>query len=80
MFLVTSGGGEQKGTCDMVKSGAYDLHFAYSVPDQGRDVAAMIKWLVHSGEKAGTLKGSIYTTLNPITKANADGACWTLGK
>jgi ribose transport system substrate-binding protein len=80
VFLVTSGGGEQKGTCDMVKSGAYDLHFAYSVPDQGRDVAAMIKWLVHSGEKAGTLKGSIYTTLNPITKANADGACWTLGK
>jgi ribose transport system substrate-binding protein len=80
VFLVTSGGEEQKGACDMVKSGGYDLYYGYNVPDQGRDVAAMIKWLEQSGVKSGTAKGSIYTTLTPISKANADGICWTLGK
>ena len=80
VFLITSGGTEQKGACDMVKSGAYDMYISYSVPDQGRDVSAMVKWLLQSNVKAGSAKGSIYTTLNTITKANADGACWTLGK
>lgn len=80
VFLITSGGSEQKGACDMVKSDAYDMYISYNVPDQGRDVSAMIKWLLQSGIKVGTAKGSIYTTLNTITKANVDGACWTLGK
>ena len=80
VFLITSGGSEQKGACDMVKSSAYDMYISYNVPDQGRDVSAMIKWLLQSNVKAGTAKGSIYTTLNTVTKANADGACWTLGK
>ena len=80
VFLITSGGTEQKGACDMVKSGAYDMYISYSVPDQGRDVSAMVKWLLQSNVKAGSAKGSIYTTLNTVTKANADGACWTLGK
>lgn len=80
VFLITSGGTEQKGACDMVKSGAYDMYISYSVPDQGRDVSAMVKWLLQSNVKAGSATGSIYTTLNTITKANADGACWTLGK
>ena len=31
----------------------------------------MIKWLLSSGLKPGSVKGSIYTTLIPITKANA---------
>jgi ribose transport system substrate-binding protein len=40
----------------------------------------MIKWLLSSGAKAGSVKGSAYTTLIPITKANADTqtACWNL--
>ena len=42
-------------------------------------MAAMIKWLV-SRAKPGAAKGSIYTTLIPITKDNAasEGACWKL--
>jgi ABC-type sugar transport system substrate-binding protein len=80
VFLITSGGSEQKGACDMVKSGAYDMYISYSVPDQGRDVSAIIKWLLQSGVKAGADKGSIYTTLNTVTKANVEGMCWTLGK
>jgi ribose transport system substrate-binding protein len=80
VFLATSGGGEQKGACDLVKSGAFDLDMSYDVPTQGADMAAMIKWLLSSGMKPGAEKGSVYTTLIPITKANAgiDGTCWKL--
>lgn len=80
VFVATSGGGEQKGACDLVKSGAFDLDLSYDVPTQGTDMAALIKWLLSSGMKPGTVKGSDYTTLIPITKANADidGTCWKL--
>jgi ribose transport system substrate-binding protein len=80
VFLATSGGGEQKGSCDLVKSGAIDLDLSYDVPTQGTDMVAMIKWLLSSGMKPGEAKGSIYTTLIPVTKENAgiDGTCWKL--
>lgn len=82
VFLATSGGGEQKGACDQVKSGAYDLDLSYDVPTQATTMAAQIKWLLQNPGKTKGLKGSIYTTLIPITKANAsiDGTCWRLGK
>jgi ribose transport system substrate-binding protein len=40
----------------------------------------MIKWLLSSGAKPGTVKGSAYTTLIPITKENAEieTTCWNL--
>ncbi len=81
VFVATSGGGETRGACDQVKSGAFDLDVSYDVPTQAADMAAMIKWLLASGMKAGETKSSIYTTLIPITKANADapGTCWSLG-
>lgn len=80
VFVATSGGGEQKGACDLVKSGAFDLDLSYDVPTQGSDMAALIKWLLSSGMKPGEVKGSVYTTLIPVTKANAgkDGTCWKL--
>ena len=80
VFLATSGGGERKGACDQVKSGTFDLNLSYDVPIQAADMAAMIKWLLSSGVKPGDVKGSIYTTLIPITKENAssDIACWNL--
>jgi len=82
VFLVTSGGGEQKGACDLVKSGAFDLYLSYDVPTQASNMAAMIKWLLQNKGKTGTAKGSIYTTIIPITKINAstEGTCWKLGK
>jgi ribose transport system substrate-binding protein len=81
VFVATSGGGEQKGACDLVKSGGFDLDVSYDVPTQAADMAAMIKWLVSSGMKPGSVKGSDYTTLIPITKDNAaqDGTCWSMG-
>jgi ribose transport system substrate-binding protein len=82
VFLATSGGGEQKGACDQVKNGSFDLDLSYDVPTQASNMAAMIKWLLVSGMKPGSSKASIYTTLIPITKENAsaEGTCWTLGK
>jgi ribose transport system substrate-binding protein len=82
VFMATSGGGEQKGACDQVKAGAFDLDLSYDVPTQATNMAAMIKWLLVSHTKPGSEKASIYTTLIPITKENAEteGTCWTLGK
>ena len=82
VFLATSGGGEQKGACDQVKSGAFDLDLSYDVPTQASNMAASIKWLLQNKGKTGTAKGSIYTTIIPITKTNAgaEGTCWRLGK
>jgi ribose transport system substrate-binding protein len=82
VFLTTSGGGEQKGACDQVKNGAFDLDLSYDVPTQASDMASMIKWLLAGDLKPGSVKSSMYTTLIPITKANAstDGTCWSLDK
>ena len=80
VFVATSGGGERKGACELVKSGAFDLDVSYDVPTQAADMAGMIKWLLSSGIKPSEAKGSIYTTLTDITKDNADSqtACWNL--
>jgi len=80
VFLATSGGGEQKGACDLVKAGAIDYDLSYDVPTQASNMAAMIKWLVQGGVKPGAAKQNIYTTLIPITKDNAakEGTCWRL--
>jgi len=82
VFLATSGGGEQKGACDQVKNGSYDLNLSYDVPTQASNMASQIKWLLQNQGKTKDTKGSIYTTLIPITKANAgiEGTCWKLSK
>jgi ribose transport system substrate-binding protein len=80
VFVATSGGGERRSACELVKSGAFDLNLSYDVPTQAEQMAGMIKWLVSSGVKPGSVKGSMYTTLIPVTKDNAasDTACWNL--
>ena len=37
---ATSGGGERKGACELVKSGAFDLDISYDVPTQAAQMAA----------------------------------------
>ena len=80
IFVATSGGGETHGACDLVKSGAFDLNLSYDVPTQGRQLAGVVKWLLSSGMEPGTIKGSMYTTLIPITTENASKPemCWNL--
>lgn len=81
VFVATSGGGERKGACEQVKTGAFDLDLSYDVPTQAEQMGGLIKFLLSSGVKAGSVKGSSYTTLIPVTKENADTetACWNLG-
>ena len=57
VFVATSGGGERRGACELVKSGAFDLNLSYDVPTQAEQMAGMIKWLVSSGVKAGIGEG-----------------------
>jgi ribose transport system substrate-binding protein len=78
VFVATSGGGEAKGACEQVKSGAFDLDVSYDVPTQAAQMGALIKFLLSAGVKPGSVKGSSYTTLIPVTKENADTACWKL--
>jgi len=80
VFVATSGGGEERGACAQVKAGAFDLNLSYDVPTQAAQMAGQIKWLLSSGIEAGTVKGSAYTTLIPITAENADNplSCWNL--
>ena len=80
VFVATSGGGERKGACELVKTGALDLDLSYDVPTQAAQMAGLIKYLLSSGVKPGSIKGSSYTTLIPITKDNAgsETACWNL--
>ncbi len=82
VFLATEGAGEQKGGCDQVKAGVFDFYVNFDVPTQASNMASSIKWLLQNKGKTGGAKGSIYSTLRHITKANAsvDGTCWKLGK
>ena len=80
VFLVTSGGGEQKGACDQVIKGAFDLDLSYDVPAQAVSTASATKWLLQAGDQVLQAKGSVYSTLKEITPENASqpGTCWRL--
>ena len=43
VFVATSGGGERRGACDLVKSGALDLDLSYDVPTQAAQMAGTIE-------------------------------------
>ena len=82
VFLITSGAGEQGSACDQVKAGVYDIYMSYDVSTQAKEMASSIKWLLQNKGKVGASKGTIYSRIVPITKANAstEGVCWKLGK
>jgi ribose transport system substrate-binding protein len=81
VLLATSGGGEQKGACDQVKAGSFDIYYSYDVPGQALAMASLIKWFLQVGDNAKG-HGAVYSTLVPVTPANAavEGTCWKLGK
>ena len=65
VFLATSGGGEQKGACDQVKSGAFDLDLSYDVPTQASNMASSIKWLLQNPGKSQGRQGLDLHHLDP---------------
>lgn len=83
VFVISSGGGEQKGACDQVAAGGYDMYLNYDVPNQAKAMAELARWLIQAGNKVpATAKGFNYSRLTQITKENASvpGTCWQLGK
>lgn len=79
VFLVTSGGGADNAACKGVESGEFSEDISYDVPGQARDMNDMIKALLQSHLKPGTLHISLYTPLKIITKATmTPTSCWDL--
>jgi ribose transport system substrate-binding protein len=82
VFVATSGGGERKGACDLVKSGAFDLDLSYDVPTQaarhgGADqVAALVR------RQAGRNQGFFVHDADPDhqgrTPTSQETTCWNL--
>jgi ribose transport system substrate-binding protein len=83
VFVISSGGGEQKGACDQVLAGGYDMYLSYDVPSQAKAMAELARWLIQAGDKVPPeAKGFSYSRLTEITKEKAaiPGTCWTLGE
>ena len=80
VFVATSGGGERKGACDQVKSGAFDLDLSYDVPTQAAQMGGLIKWLLSSGVKAGLGEGLRLHDPDPHHEGERRlrTACWNL--
>ena len=78
VFLVTTGGGE-KVDCDNLESGVFGAVVMTELQNQSRDMNATIKFLLQSGQPAGTSKTYIYTLEKATTKADIKpDTCWDL--
>jgi len=76
VFLVTTGGGETV-DCKALEDGTYGAVVMTEVRNQSRDMNAIIKFLLQSGQPAGTSKTDIYTLEKATTKADlTPDTCW----
>jgi ribose transport system substrate-binding protein len=79
VFLVTTGGGEKTADCDKLEDGTYGAVVMTELHQQSRDINAIIKFLLQSGQPAGTSKTYIYTLEKATTKADLKpDSCWDL--
>jgi len=79
VFLVTTGGGEKTADCDMIKNGTYGAVVMTELERESGDMVAIIKYLLQSGQPAGTSATYIYTLEKATTKANLKPeSCWDL--
>lgn len=79
VFLVTTGGGEKTADCAALENGTYGAVVMTDLARESGDMVAMIKYLLQSGQKAGTASPYIYTLLKATTKADlAPDTCWDL--
>ena len=76
VYLNTSGGGA-KFSCTNVMDGTFSEVISYNVPAQGRDIFALISYLLQSKVKPGLYKVSIISPLHLINKQTiTSDACW----
>jgi ribose transport system substrate-binding protein len=79
VYLVTTGGGEKAADCDKIADGTYGAVVTTELHNQSRDMNAIIKFLLQSGQPAGTSKTFIYTLEKATTKADlTPTSCWDL--
>ena len=77
VFLVTTGGGEKSADCDRLEDGTYGAVVMTDLPRQSGDIAAIIKYLLQSGQPAGQSHTYIYTLEKATTKQDLSPAsCW----
>jgi ribose transport system substrate-binding protein len=75
--LITTGGGEKAADCDKLNSGEYHAVVSTELHKQSGDMNAIIKFLLQSGQPAGTSKTNIYTLEKAYTKADLKSdTCW----
>lgn len=78
VYLVTSGGGAQKASCDNVSNGNFDELISYDVPGQARDLLSVFKLLLQTNPKSGSQPFALYSPNKIITKASMrPDSCWT---
>jgi ribose transport system substrate-binding protein len=76
VFLVTTGGGETV-DCKALEDGTFGAVVMTDLANQSRDMNAIIKFLLQSGQPAGTSKTYIYTLEKATTKADLKPTtCW----
>jgi ribose transport system substrate-binding protein len=76
VFLVTTGGGEMV-DCKALEDGTFGAVVMTELHNQSRDMNAVIKYLLQSGQTPGTAKTYIYTLEKATTKADIKpNTCW----
>jgi ribose transport system substrate-binding protein len=76
--LVTTGGGATS-ACKALEDGTFYAIVMTDVVGESRDMNAVIKFLLQSGQPAGTSKTYIYTLEKATTKADLrPGTCWSV--
>ena len=76
VFLVTTGGGEAV-DCKALQDGTFGAVVMTEVHNQSRDMNAVIKFLLQSGQPPGTSKTYIYTLERATTKSDIKPTtCW----
>ena len=79
IYLVTTGGGEETTDCKLLGDGTFDAVVSTELVNESEAMVAMIKYLLQSGQPAGTNATYIYTLLSTITKDNLNPrSCWSL--
>ena len=78
--VYTSGGG---GTpdCTGIKDGLFTHVWAYNVPDQARDISDVMKIILQTTTKPGSMHISLFTPLTDLNKTTvATTTCWDLAE
>lgn len=79
VFLVTTGGGEKTADCEKIEDGTYGAVVMTELAQESYNMVTIIKYLLQSGQPAGTSSPYIYTLLRATTKEDLrPDSCWDL--